>query len=167
MEEYLPFLIMLVIAGYRFYANFQKEQEKARKRNPGKRTPETQPAAKETWERKIEPHAQTSQNHKPELVEEVFDPAYPYEPKYRPIYKEPMQAPSVKEEKYSYATAESAKQAELYNPEVPAPEVLRNRKIHKTHPHGFVPHVEEEETHYDFDMRDAVIKQAILNRPQY
>lgn len=36
METILPILIAIVIFAFQAYANFQKEQEKARKRNPGR-----------------------------------------------------------------------------------------------------------------------------------
>ncbi len=35
METFIPILIAIVVFAFQAYANYQKEQEKARKRNPG------------------------------------------------------------------------------------------------------------------------------------
>lgn len=40
MEQIIPILIAAVIFGFQAYQNYQKEQEKARKRNPGQRPPQ-------------------------------------------------------------------------------------------------------------------------------
>jgi hypothetical protein len=53
------------------------------------------------------------------------------------------------------------------NPEVPAEEVLKNRRIHKSHNHGNLPKAQKEEPPVQFDMRDAIVKEAILRRPEY
>lgn len=37
MEQIIPILIAAVVFGFQAYQNYQKEQEKARKRNPGQR----------------------------------------------------------------------------------------------------------------------------------
>lgn len=42
MEQIIPLLIAAIIFGFQAYQNYQKEQEKARKRNPGQRPPESQ-----------------------------------------------------------------------------------------------------------------------------
>lgn len=42
MEQIIPILIAAVVFGFQAYQNYQKEQEKARKRNPGQRPPNQQ-----------------------------------------------------------------------------------------------------------------------------
>ena len=42
MEQFIPILIAAIVFGYQAYHNYQKEQEKARKRNPGQRPPQQQ-----------------------------------------------------------------------------------------------------------------------------
>ncbi len=40
MEQIIPILIAAIVFGFQAYQNYQKEQEKARKRNPGQRPPQ-------------------------------------------------------------------------------------------------------------------------------
>lgn len=56
---------------------------------------------------------------------------------------------------------------DYYNPEIPAEEVVNSRKIHAKHPHQFEFPKEEEEEKRVFDLREAIIQQAIINRPDY
>ena len=90
-----------------------------------------------------------------------------HEPVYEPFYNE-----SGTEKRYKKLTDKKIATAiptaiELYNPEVPAEEVIRGREIHAPHKHKFVASQREEIRTSDFDFEDAIIKEAILNRPEY
>lgn len=161
MEEMLPFLAGLAYMAYKFYTNFQKGQEEARNRNPS------------------QPYAEEPQDIYPEWVEPepVYVPAPPvvtspvpekyHEPRYEPVYKEPKVEKAIREPFYKEEVSKIPAKIELENPEIPVEEVLRNRAIHLPHKHQFVASQEEEHIYSDFDFKDAVIKEAILNRPQY
>lgn len=56
---------------------------------------------------------------------------------------------------------------DFYNPEVPAAEVVENRRLHKPHHHGFEVAKKEKHLAADFNFRQALIYDAILRRPQY
>ncbi len=161
MENFLPVVIGLILLGFKIYSNFRKEQEKARNRNPSP-TEVSLPEMPAPPVEKLPTKPQTI------LVEEVFDPAHPYEPHYKPVYKEPTVAKPVAEPKYERAKPETIVK-ERINPEIPVEEVLKGQAIHQPHKHQYPLSHEEEEGHLysDFDIRDAVIKEAILNRPQY
>ena len=63
----------------------------------------------------------------------------------------------------------AAKEAvnDFYNSEEPVEEVLKGREIHLKHHHEFkFPEIEQEEVRR-FDLREAIIQQTILNRPDY
>jgi predicted negative regulator of RcsB-dependent stress response len=58
---------------------------------------------------------------------------------------------------------------DYYNPEIPAEEVLSNRLIHEPHHHEFKGLKVEQVDNLEikFDLRQAIIQSAILERPQY
>lgn len=168
MEEIFPFLAGLAYMAYRIYANFKKGQEEARNRNP------SQPRHQEERETYIE-WLDPEETYVPEPVTSRKEPATRQEP-VREKYQEPKYEPSYREPVVQKRKIESLKRevgtkipqtVKLYNPEVPAEEVVRGRAIHEPHKHKFVASQEEEQTYIDFDFKDAVIKEAILNRPQY
>jgi hypothetical protein len=168
MENILPFLLAMAALGYKLYDNFKQEQEKARKRNVGMpNSPEAdyQPIPSvpsiETPVREIKP--------KPVIVEEKFYPEHPYEPKYKSEYREPRPEKVFVEPVYKREKAEVLTVRENINPEKPVQEVRRTRAIHKPHQHSTAVYTEvvEEHPYANFDLHDAVIKEAILNRPQY
>lgn len=165
MENLLPFLLLAAGFIYKIYSNFQEEQKKAQKRNP------SQPVAKEPEpaERPINRKEESPERRLPPVLkEDGFDPKHPYEPEYKPIYSgEPVVKKYRAENRYETIRPEVVTTQEYYNPERPAPEVVKSRKIHEPHKHQFTPYVEiEERSEYaNFDLRDAIIKSAILNRP--
>jgi len=129
METILPFIVAAVVFGFQIYANFKKEQEKARKRNPAERAPSSSPPS-------------VPRPNKPVLQKRVEQPV-------KPIY-----------EAYSGVLNE-------------VDELKQTKAIHDRHQHAFrrldafeIP--DESVNHHtaaDFDLRDAVIKAAILERP--
>lgn len=164
MENIVPYLIVAAGLIYKVYQNFQQEQEKARKRNP------SQPITKEQKPDVKPKPPQTLTKPQPVFEEQTFDPKHPYEPKYEPTYK---REPAVKryraENRYETISPEVVETTEYYNPEKPALEIRKSRSIHKPHGHKFVPYteVEEQSEYANFDLRDAIIKSAILQRPEY
>lgn len=139
MENLLPFIIGAIVLAAKAYSNFQKEQEKARKRDPGQK-----PVGEVVEEVERRPVSRPRR--------EVADPFLP----------EPTAVPSAYEA-YSGALHE-------------VEEVRRTREIHKKHAHSFKrlepyrAEITKASTEgfisaEDFDLRDAVIKSAILNRP--
>ena len=76
---------------------------------------------------------------------------------------------SAKEEHIGRIKSEALIRSASRNPERPVEEVLRSRSIHQQHQHKLELYQEDEESHpyADFDFKDAIVKEAILNRPQY
>jgi len=153
MGEYLPFLFAIAYVVYGFYNNFKKGQEEARKRNPsqpwegeqdrGKQKPQrsTPSQGKSLQGKPVKPTYTTAE---PILVKEVYDPAHP-EPKYESVYQQP-----------AYAEYEKPKTAPKKKSAIPTSVSISDRISHH-----------DEEPAYAFDIRDAVVKKAILDRPQY
>jgi hypothetical protein len=168
MENILPFLLAMAAIAFKIYDNFKKEQEKAQKRNAGAPSPEGDyhpeippVASKPVITREVKPQ--------PVHVEEVPETRHQYEPTYKRDYKEPQPVIVAKEPRIEQTRAEILVIKEKINPEKPSEEVKRSRAIHQSHKHGFkTQEVEEEENPYaHFDLHDAVVKEAILNRPQF
>jgi hypothetical protein len=155
MENILPFLAALAYMAYKVYENYQKGQEEARTRNPSQPFEERSEEAYSEWR-----DEQTYIPEKSILDKEPHAPEKYHEPRYEPML--PTREPVKKE-----PGVKIPRVVELYNPEEPAEEVIRGREIHAPHKHKFVASEREEEKYADFDIEDAVIKEAILNRPQY
>lgn len=187
MKEYLPFIILMILAFFRFYSNFQKEQRKAQRRNPSvpgaektneqserpsappqPRGPVILPGKPVTeWRQPPGPLVPKEDKPQPILVKESDNPRDLYEPVYKREYKEPVYKPEIPSKPVIEKRA-TPHRVELTHLEDMSDETRINRAIHQPHHHkfGITPHGEEE-TGYEFDVHDAVIKEAILNRPQY
>lgn len=143
MDKIIYILIPIAYFFYQTYNNYVKEQEKAKKRNLGQPISEnsSQPVVVE----------QEKQFDVKEFLKEKFN----VETERKDVIK--SQTKSIPEYQVK----------DYYNPEVPSAEVAKNRKIHSTHPHKIdLPLAQEEEKEgFAFNLRDAVIQQAILNRP--
>ncbi len=161
MENLFPFLIAILYFAFKIYSNFQKEQEKARSRRPSQPAPSQAETAQSLQGKKQA--AQTSLPQ-PFLVEERYDPNRPFEPQYKHVYTEEVPKEGFREP--SAPKVESRSAVQLQNPEVPSEETLKARAIHKAHHHRWEPEAEQEVVP-GFDFRDAIIKEAILNRPDY
>lgn len=160
MEEILPFLGGLAYLAYMFYSNYQKGQEEARKRNPSKPYQEEEHEQYQEWD--------VEETYRPESTLDYKPATEKYqEPKYEEVYRESIVEKPYKKLADKKDAPHIPQKVELYNPEVPAGEVLRSREIHAPHKHAFVASHEEEVTYSNFDFEDAIIKEAILNRPQY
>lgn len=141
METIIPMLIAAVVFGLQAYANFQKEQEKARKRNPGQRPTAANPEM---------PQPSTHGSEKTGKAPDA-QPEYEWYPFDQP---QPVTSPAF----------------EKYTGTVQAGNTGRKKKTGNQIP-SHLQVVEEqvssgnEVSGYDFDLRDAVIKAAILERP--
>lgn len=188
--EYLPFVVGIIIAAYKFYSNFQQEQEKARKRNPSLPTNEggaddtSNPQKKQVSEPRPSlppqrpvvswpqspsvPAPKPQAKPEPVLVRESNNPQRPYEPVYTRDYSEPVYEKPVLPKRSGLEKPVTPQRVELTHFEDISDETVKNRNIHAPHKHGMtpLPH-EDEEAYFEFDMRYAVIQQAILNRPEY
>lgn len=149
MGEYLPFLFAIAYVIYGFYNNLKKAQEEAKKRNPSRPwDADQQEGKRETPRNKPVPQMPAPPVYaepEPILVKEVYQPER-WEPKYEPVYQEPAYQEYVKPK----APARKKKSV------IPTNVSISDRI-----------NPEEGSPAYQFDMRDAVIKKAILDRPQY
>lgn len=145
MENLFYIIAVIGYFIYQTYKNFQKEQEKAKKR--------TLNVPQEYYE----------------IPQEVdFDPVVVHERKtvqpQRDIYTEN----SVKEkhEQMVYEKMKREDMREYYNPEKPyrAPRKTSAVAVATNQPAEVMVY-DEPKPSYDFDLRDAVIKEAILKRP--
>ena len=165
MEEILPFLAGLAYMAYKVFDNYQKGQKEARERNPSQ---PYQQEAKETYSEWIEP--EEIYVPEPVKVEEPVAERY-REPKYVPSYKEPIVEKPVREHILKESGRSGIPQkVELQDPGMPVVEVVRKKAADSPLKYQFVASQEEEEfysDYSDFDFKDAIIKEAILNRPQY
>ncbi|WP_028297763.1 hypothetical protein [Olivibacter sitiensis] len=138
MENILPFIIGAIILIARVYNNFQKEQEKARKRNPGQK-----PAGEVSPQYERRPQG-------PE-VKEVADPFVP----------ETSTVPAAYE---SYTGAlrdveEVRRAREIHS--------KHKHGFNRLEPYKQVEPLTSDgiQNYSDFDLRNAVIQSAILHRP--
>ncbi|WP_207421264.1 hypothetical protein [Desertivirga brevis] len=167
MENFIPFLIGIALFIYKIWSNFTKEQEKARKRSPGRPvSSEAKPADhKRGMNTSIPTPTKTPQ---PFLLEEMPNSNDQHEPKYKHIYERERRSGKEHQGKaYESGNHEILLSKEGYNPEEVADEIKTSRKIHKAPKHRQVVIQEEEEVPVEFDMKSAVIAEAILNRPKF
>lgn len=154
METIIPILIAAVVFGLQAYANYQKEQEKARKRNPGQRPPS---------ENTDMPQTEGGAGTEPPI------PDYWDE---KPIRQPDVRRDVSRQEWYPFDKPQSVPAAfEEYTGTVHAGDAKRVRRTHKQSIKPLqvaedVPVLDGEAfSATDFDLRDAVIKAAILERP--
>jgi len=142
MEQIIPILIAAVVFGFQAYQNYQKEQEKARKRNPGQRPREQEPGER--------PVADARQPQ-PSVARER-QPAMPM--------PEPAHVPEGYQEYAGFLDEdEIAKQARK-RAERKRQDLLK--PIEVTGDGGGEAYSDSAES---FDLREAVIHAAILDRP--
>jgi hypothetical protein len=148
MEQIIPILIAVVVFAFQAYANYQKEQEKARKRKYGQPIPDdTIPVEvpREQAAKQVKRTAETRQR--------------PRQPEYIPleIPKNPYQQ---------------------YQGMIEPDKAKRTRHAEKVMHHDLAKKVELTDLdgdsggqanawHHEFDLREAVINSIILERPAY
>ncbi|WP_257666425.1 hypothetical protein [Parapedobacter tibetensis] len=156
METIIPILIAAIIFGAQAYSNFQKEKEKARKRNPGQpRTPvetdrqpfegypdEEEPQIPDYWEKPAPQRPaprRTIQHNSPRMDEKQ------------------LPAQEVFDEYSGVLTKDEVKR--IRQPLRKQTVIPKKTEVSKLTDSNVL---EDEEA---FDLRDAVIKAAILERP--
>lgn len=145
MENLIYILAPIAYFIFQAYQNFQKEQEKARKRNLG-----VPPQREITSDEEVE--------IKPIIIKETE--AVELKPDYKLTKKE--ERIKQRREELVYEKANPTFSNDYYNPEIVS-ERRNANKIKEKKPLQSVNISYEED--YDFDLRDAIIKEAILNRP--
>ena len=133
METFIPILIAIVVFAFQAYSNFQKEQEKARKRNLGQ--PPIPPLPEENAERDL---------INPET--EQWEAAVPTQ----------RQSTPIREAYRNYSgfmdVDKRTRTKQVQKPALSSLRVEVDEDTDSAHGAGF-------------DLRDAVIKSAILERP--
>lgn len=133
METFIPIIIAITVFAFQVYANYQKEQDKARKRNPG---PPPLPEDNADYVKDLAKHTQSvpSRTHMPTTSSPAVKPEF---------------------EHYSGVIEPSGtKRRERQRPLIPQRLVVDTE-------HDVQPALDATE----FDLRDAVIKSIILERP--
>ena len=149
MENFIYILIPIAFFLFKTYRNFIKEQEKAKNRNPPK------PILSHDVQNRTEV---IGQDIMPELKEAPFDST--------DFLNEKKEAQKRRAGQLKAAQKTPKNEVkDYYNPETPAEEVLEGRRLHAAHHHEFEFPRRERDATIDFDLRDAVIQQAIMNRP--
>lgn len=152
MGTFIFILIPILYFFYQAYLNFKKEQEKAENRKQKSFVPVSENINRQEY----------SRDANDEKIEES-----PFSS--RDFYKNKrlVELSNQAEIRAQRRTATKNEATDYYNPEVPTEEVLEGRKLHALHPHQFeFPHGEKG-AEVEFNLREAIIQQAILNRPQY
>ena len=161
MEQLIPIIIAAIVFGFQAYNNYQKEQEKARKRNPGQ---PRQPVADEP--------ASQERPAPFDWLEELIGEPRPQQPVPAPTRQKSPEIPVVQQEEPSRSDVRDPFQS--YSGAFSEEEFHRKRRERqqKRTPSKAAPVtllVAEEESQPvhtgEFDLRDAVIKAAILERP--
>lgn len=147
MENLIYILAPIAYFLFQGYQNYLKEQEKARKRNLGV------PPAKEI----------TSDE---EVISEPLIIKETEAVELKPDYKLTKHEERVKQrrEEVVYEKANSSVANDYYNPEVLSERRLSIKNKERDKKPSLSVNLSYEED-YDFDLRDAIIKEAILNRP--
>lgn len=145
MEKIIFALVPIAYFVFQAYNNYKKEQEKAKKRNLS----QPKPIVAQKATQPVRP-----ENKQQFDVKEFLREKFNLETERKEVIK--SQTKSIPEYQIK----------DYFNPEVPSVEVVKNIKIHAPHQLEAVSLVlEEMEEPYDFNLRDAIIQQAILNRP--
>lgn len=147
MEQIIPILIAAVIFGFQAYANYQKEQEKAKKRNLGKPPVEEFPEF-ESYEEVV-------------VIEDpAMSPSAPRTPRTpQPTRsREPQRSAPAPN---PYARYEGAVQSSRLRRSTKQTDLIPEVKLADLDEEDQSPLAAKEE----FDLRKAVIASAILDRP--
>lgn len=134
MEQIIPILIAAIVFGFQAYQNYQAEQEKARKRNPGQRPPQSQPEAQPA-------------------VETAVPPLPMLEP-------EPQQLPEGYQEYAGFVDEDQLYRQNKLRASGKQQDLLKPIEV--------TEHEDDKESDTEtFDLREAVIYAAILERPYH
>lgn len=166
MDALIPILFAIAYFIFQAYTGYQEEQKKAARRNIGKPNPEVY---------KPEPAATKPSYDQPSYEKPVFESPYIEKP-YVQTYQEPVYESAYREEKY-VPTERPVNLLEEYRRLASADEdvlIRRSREARKAKRSGIkrleterleIESAEREANRFHFDMRQAVIMKAILDRP--
>lgn len=145
MENLIYILAPIAYFIFQGYQNYQKEQEKAKKRNLG-----------------VPPQREITSDE--EVISEPIIMSGTEAVELKPDYKLTKQEERVKKirENLIYEKVNSATSNDYYNPESITAKHNADKNKEKKALTAITMSYEED---YDFDLRDAIIKEAILNRP--
>ncbi|MBU1374172.1 MAG: hypothetical protein KJ712_11100 [Bacteroidetes bacterium] len=151
MEKFFYILIPIAFFLYNAYNNYIKEQQKSRSRSL--KQPEQNSS-------EVFPDDFVGGKIKKDYTEGHFQSTSFLDDK-----KKELQMRREEVRKKQKAAKEAVN--DFYNLEEPVEEVLKGREIHAKHHHEFKFPEQEQEAKRIFDLREAVIQQAIINRPDY
>lgn len=151
MEQIIPILIAAVIFGFQAYANYQKEQEKAKKRNLGKPPLEEFPEF-QTYEEVIDD---------PTLAPSPTPSRTPSRTPRDPQTTRGQQPQRTGSAPNPFARYEGAVQSSKLRRSTKQTDLIPEVKLADLDQEDHSPFATEEE----FDLRKAVIASAILERP--
>lgn len=145
MENLIYILAPIAYFLYQGYQNYLKEQEKAKKRNLGA------------------PHRKEITSDE-EVISEPMIAKETEAVELKPDYKLTKQEERIKQrrEELVYEKVSPTFSSDYYNPEVVTERRIANKNKEKK---ATLPVNLSYDEDYDFDLRDAIIKEAILNRP--
>ena len=159
MEKIIFILLPIAYFLYNAYLNFKKEQEKAAKR--AAQQPQYVVPNQEIIQKEIKT---TPKYYQDPIRQENKD----YESDITQYLKEKKsERDNINKAAKDINKNNKAAVKDNYNPEVPSEEVNTNRAIHLEHHHEFEFPTNLKEEFMDFDLRKAVIYDAILKRPNY
>jgi len=174
MEQLIPILSIIAYFIYQAYTGYKKEQEKAAKRNPGKPNQPVVPTKPTPPQRDwLEELLQPSEPIK-EPVKELVKPVA--EPTYEQSYTEPAYESSYKREKYVPAEKPVSLLAEYkrlstYDEDGTLKRTKKIRSDKRTEIKRLETkahedqEIEWEKNQFHFDLNEAIIMKAILERP--
>jgi hypothetical protein len=165
-------IIAFIIIGfiYKAYKNFQKESEEAMQR--AKDAEQLQKASEKA--KALENQSRNKYN-KPvgqPFYESIYDKEAIKENQSEPVFESNRQdyyrEQAIKKEVRDSKSNKKVPVLDGYNPEIPAEEVVQNRRIHQAHKHSVnFPHHKQKHVAANFNLRQAFIYDVILRRPEY
>jgi hypothetical protein len=151
VEKIIYILIPIAFFVYNAYQNFVKEQQKSKSRFPQQPSPTyTEPFPDDFLGGEIEK----------DYTEGHFKSTDFLEDKKKELQ---MRREEIKNKQKAAKVAVK----DYYNPEIPSEEVIKGKEIHAKHGHHFEFPTQKQEEKRVFDLKEAIIQQAILNRPDY
>lgn len=156
METFIPILIAIVVFAFQAYANFQKEQEKAKKRNLGQ-----PPLPEENANRPIIDTQPPITDHRPPITDHrppITDPRSPT-PNHRPLTPDHPSPTPGHQPFGDYSGVMDVEEVRRVRSTRKQQQTIQRLEVDE----GVTPITAGEDV--EFDLRDAVIKSAILERP--
>ena len=178
MDQLIPILSIIAYFIYQAYTGYKKEQEKAAKRNPGKPNQPVittkQPELQRDWLEELLQPSEPKREHVKELAKPVAETVY--EKPYVQTYAEPAYESSYKQEKYVPTEKPVSLLAEYrrlstYDEDgtLKRAKEIRSDKRTKIKRLETKAHEDQDiewgKNQIHFDLNEAIIMKAILERP--